>query len=446
MDILILIIIAFLSALLGWYFSKTKYSAEKGVSIEEVEKLKSQINELNIVKSIAEERVAGLQNELHTLREKYSQKERELIDVSSERARSNQEVLNFKQKLEEQKKELDELQKKFTNEFENLANRIFEEKSSKFAEQNKENLKTILNPLGEKIKEFEKKVEETYEKESRDRTSLGGEIKKLFELNQQISMEAQNLTVALKGQAKTQGNWGEIILESLLEKSGLVKDREYFIQKSFTNEIGRRLQPDVVIKFPGNRDIIVDSKVSLNAYERFSSSETKEEQEKALKEHIISIKKHIDELSEKKYEDISELKSLEFVFMFIPIEPAYYTALQSDIQIWSYAYEKRILLVSPTNLFAVLKMTEKLWQQEYQSQNAFDIAKRSGDLYDKFVAFVEDLQTIGRKINEAEKSYESAMNKLQDGKGNLISRAEKLKELGAKAKKSLPIESSADSL
>ncbi|MFH1051047.1 MAG: DNA recombination protein RmuC [bacterium] len=446
MEILIVIFVAVLAAMLGWFLAKVKFTSEKGVPKEEVEKLHQQINEINIVKSVAEEKVAGLQQDIILMNEKYSLKEKELIQVSKDYAGSHQDNVNLKQKLEEQKAEITELQVKFTNEFENLANRIFDEKSSKFTEQNKENLKTILNPLGEKIKDFEKKVEETYEKESRDRTSLGGEIKKLFEMNQLISKEAQNLSVALKGQAKTQGNWGEIILESLLEKSGLVKDREYFIQKSFTNEIGKRLQPDVVIKFPGNRDIIVDSKVSLNAYERFSSAETKEEQEKALKEHVISVKKHIDELSGKKYEDISELKSLEFVFMFIPIEPAYYSAIQGDSQLWSYAYEKRILLVSPTNLFAVLKMTEKLWQQEYQSQNAFDIAKRSGELYDKFVTFVEDLQTIGRKINEAEKSYESAMNKLQDGRGNLISRAEKLKELGAKAKKSLPIESFVDSL
>jgi len=439
MDIVVLIIVAGISSMLGWYFAKVKFIAQKGVPKEELDRLTHLFNESERVKSIAEQRVSDLKNDLDRINEKYSAREIELIQVSSDKAKFSQEIINLKQKLDEQKNELADLQKKFTIEFENLANRIFDEKSLKFTEQNKENLKTILNPLGDKIRDFEKKVEDTYVKESRDRTSLGGEIKKLFELNQQISKEAKNLTVALKGEAKTQGNWGEIILESLLEKSGLVKDREYFVQKSFTDETGKRLQPDVVIKFPGARDVIIDSKVSLNAYERFSSTESKEEHERALKEHIISVKRHIDELSNKKYEDIQDLKSLDFVFMFIPIEPAYYAAIQGDQQLWNYAYEKRILLVSPTNLFAVLKMTEKLWQQEYQSENAYDIAKRSGELYDKFVGFVEDLLAIGKKIGEAEKSYDSALNKLKEGNGNLISRAEKLKELGAKAKKTLHV-------
>jgi DNA recombination protein RmuC len=438
MEIMVIILIAILSGLIGWFVSKQKFSIVPGIPKEEFDALNQELNEIKIAKSVAEEKANNLQNEINNFYLKYSEKEKELIEISSQKARIEQEVLNLRQKLDEQKKDLVEIQNKFTLEFENLANRIFDEKSSKFTEQNKENLKTILNPLSEKIKDFEKKVEETYEKESRDRTSLGGEIKKLFELNQQISKEAQNLAVALKGQTKTQGNWGEIILESLLEKSGLVKDREYFIQKSFTNEFGKRLQPDVIIKFPGERDIIVDSKVSLNAYERFSSAETKEEQEKALREHVYSVKKHIDELSSKKYEDIKELNSLEFVFMFIPIEPAYYSAIQGEPELWNYAYQKRIMLVSPTNLFAVLKMTEKLWQQEYQSRNAYEIAKQSGELYDKFVGFVEDLLTIGKKIKDSEQSYEAAMNKLKDGNGNLIKRTERLKELGARAKKTLP--------
>ena len=440
MEIIIYILIAALAFLLGWSLAKIKYSSDKGIPKEEAERQIQLISDLKIAKSVAEERVKGIQNDLDFINEKYSLKEKELIEVSSELARAAQETRNLNQKLDEQKTEMSELQKKFTLEFENLANRIFEEKSNKFTEINKENLKILLNPLGDKIRDFEKKVEETYEKESRDRTSLGGEIKKLFELNQQISKEAQNLTTALKGESKVRGNWGEIILESILEKSGLVKDREYFIQKSFRTDDGKTVFPDVVIKFPGKRDVVIDSKVSLLAYERFSSAQTKEERDIAMKEHIGSIKKHIDDLSGKNYQDLYDLNTLDFTMLFIPVEPAYLVAIQGDQSLWNHAYERRILLISPTNLIAILKMTEKIWQQEYQSRNVIEIARQGGELYDKFVGFVEDLLTIGKKIKDIEQGYESAMNKLKEGKGSLIKRTEKLKELGAKTKKNLPYE------
>jgi len=338
----------------------------------------------------------------------------------------------------EHKKEIEDLQARFTIEFKNLANEILEEKSKKFTEQNKINLNDILKPLGEKIKDFEKKVEEVYDKESQQRYSLKEEVKRLAELNQQVSKEANNLTKALKGESKSQGTWGEIILESILEKSGLVKDREYFIQESFKNEDERRQQPDVILIYPGKRSIVIDSKVSLTAYERFVSAEDDKQKESELKEHLLSVRKHIQELSSKNYQDMYQLNSLDFVMMFLPVEPAYLLAIQTDSEIWQYAYDKRILLISPTNLIAALKLVVSLWRQEYQNKNALEIARRSGELYDKFVGLMEDLTDVGQKLKQTQKSYEASMNKLSLGKGNLVKRAQDLKELGIKTKKDLP--------
>ncbi|MCX6283590.1 MAG: DNA recombination protein RmuC, partial [Bacteroidetes bacterium] len=342
------------------------------------------------------------------------------------------------EKLVTLKKDLESLQENFRNEFKNLANDILEEKTKKFTEQNRTKLDEILKPLCEKIREFEKKVEDTYDKESKQRFSLEKEIKNLAELNQQISKEANNLTHALKGQAKTQGNWGEIILESILEKSGLVRGREYSVQASFTNAEGKRLQPDVIIAYPGDRSLVVDSKVSLLAYERYATAETKEEQDKALKEHMLSVRAHINDLGSKNYQDLYQLKSLDFVMLFMPIEPAYLIALQAEPDIWQFAYERRVLLISPTNLIAALRMISNLWRVENQNKNALEIAKQSADLLDKFVGFLEDLEDVGRKLDSTRQSFDASMNKLSTGKGNLIRRAEKIKELGAKPAKEIP--------
>jgi DNA recombination protein RmuC len=295
-----------------------------------------------------------------------------------------------------------------------------------------------LKPLGEKIKEFEKKVDDVYVKEAQQRFSLKEEVKRLAELNQQVSIEARNLTQALKGQSKTQGGWGEMILENILERSGLVKDREYIVQKSFTDKDGKRLQPDVVISYPGEKNVVIDSKVSLTAYEKFASSEIKEERDAALKEHLISVRKHIDELHSKNYQHIYELNSLDFVMMFMPVEPAFLLAIQHDPGLWNYAYDKGILLISPTNLIAALKMVASMWLQEYQSRNVMEIADQSGKLYDKFVSLVEDLIDVGKKLKTTQLSYENSMKKLSEGKGNLVSRVENIKKLGAKASKALP--------
>jgi DNA recombination protein RmuC len=345
---------------------------------------------------------------------------------------------NLLKKLEEQKASIETLQDRFRIEFKNLANEILEEKTQKFTEQNRTKLDEILKPLGEKIRDFEKKVEETYDKESKQRFSLEREIKNLTDLNQQISKEASNLTNALKGQAKTRGNWGEIILESILEKSGLTLDREFFIQQSYTNEQGKRLQPDVIVAYPGERNVVIDSKVSLVAYERYASAETKDEQDIAAREHLQSVKNHITDLSSKNYQDIYALKSLDFVMLFMPIEPAYMLAMQYDPNLWNWAYDRRILLISPTNLIAALRMIANLWRVEYQNKNAMEIARQSGDMYDKFTAFLEDLQDIGNKIDATRRSWDASMNKLSTGKGNLIRRIENIKALGAKAGKEIP--------
>ena len=366
------------------------------------------------------------------------EKEKLLFDLNGVYNAKQAEYKALEEKLLEHRKEFEDLQARFTIEFKNLANEILEEKSKKFTEQNKINLNDILKPLGEKIKDFEKKVEEAYDKESQQRYSLKEEVKRLAELNQQISKEASNLTKALKGESKSQGIWGEIILENILEKSGLVKDREYFIQESLKGENEKRQQPDVILIYPGNRSIVIDSKVSLTAYERFVSAENDKQRESALKEHLLSVRKHIQELGLKNYQDVYQLNSLDFVMMFLPVEPAYMIAIQTDSEIWQYAYDRRILLISPTNLIAALKLVVSLWRQEYQNKNALEIARKSGELYDKFVGLMEDLTDVGHKLKQTQKSFDASMNKLSWGRGSLVKRAQDLKELGIKTRKDIP--------
>ncbi len=367
-------------------------------------------------------------------------KEQEILSMTRQITEKEATLNHLKEKLNEQKSDIEKIQEKFRIEFRNLANDILEEKTKKFTEQNSTRLNEILNPLSQKIKEFEKKVEETYDKETQQRISLKEEVRKLTELNLAVSKEANNLAKALKGESKTQGNWGEVILESILERSGLVRDREYFIQMSFPGESGRRLQPDVVIAYPGKRNVIVDSKVSLTAYERYVSATEENEKEAALQEHLLSIRNHIKELNTKNYQDIHQLQSLDFVMMFLPIEPAYLLAIQKDPELWDFAYEKRILLISPTNLIASLKMVESMWRQEYQNKNVMEIARQSGALYDKFEGLISELLNLGKKLDAAQGHYQTTLNKLSEGKGSLVSRVEKIKKLGAKTKKSLPVD------
>lgn len=342
-------------------------------------------------------------------------------------------------KLQTQKREMEELYKKFTLEFENIAAKILETNSEKITNVNRKNIGDVLNPLREKIELFEKKVEDTYRQGLKDQTDLRAELKKLFDLNSRISQEASNLTKALKGDVKKQGNWGEVVLERILERSGLNEGAQgYEKQFSDISENGRRIQPDIVINLPDNKHIIVDSKVSLVAYEKAVSAETDEERLQAVKEHLMSLKTHIKGLSEKHYQTARQLNSPDFVLLFIPVESSFGLAVQEDNDLFSYAWNLKVVLVSPSTLLATLRTIASVWQQENQTHNAIEIARQGGALYDKFVGFVADLEKIGKNIVSTQLSYNDAMNKLNSGSGNLVSRAENLKKLGAKTTRELP--------
>ncbi len=346
--------------------------------------------------------------------------------------------------IELQKKEMEAIRKQFNLEFEQIASKILEEKSEKFTNLNKYNLDAILKPLGENINSFRKKVEEVYITEAKERFSLGQEVKNLRELNDRLSSEANNLTQALRGDSKMQGDWGQVILENILERSGLTEGREYFVQEYlkdpdgnyYTGENGSRMQPDVIVVYPDKRKVIIDAKVSLTAYVNYTGSSDLTDQKKFIGEHLRSVRKHIDELSRKNYQDYAD--TLDFVMMFIPNEPAYMLALRHEESLWQYAYEKKILLISPTNLIAALKLIVDLWKREYQNRNAIEIAERGASLYDKFVNFVDSLTDIEIHLDRARRSYENAYGQLKAGRGNLIGQTEKLRELGVKAKKVLP--------
>jgi DNA recombination protein RmuC len=369
------------------------------------------------------------------LTEAHAKKEELIVSITQKEGL----VTQLQDKLTENKNEIEKLQEKFTKEFENLANKILEEKSTKFTEQNKENLKQILSPLNEKIQHFEKKVEETHKESIDYHAALRQQIIGLKELNQQMSKETLNLTKALKGDSKTQGNWGELVLERVLEKSGLEKGREYEIEQSFdvNSESRQRLRPDVIIHLPDGKKMIVDSKVSLTHYEQYINAEDEDEQSLFIKQHIQSLNRHVEQLSAKRYEDIYQIESPDFVLMFIPIEPAFAIALQHDKELYNKAFDKNIVIVTPTTLLATLRTIDTLWKHEKRQQNALEIADAAGKLYDKFVGLVNDLTQIGKRMDDAKKEYSSAMNKLVEGRGNLISRVENLKKLGIKTQKSI---------
>lgn len=351
----------------------------------------------------------------------------------------------LQQSLDTQKEEIIKIQEDSKLQFENLANKILEEKTEKFTTLNQNNLKNILEPFQEKIADLKNKVNEAYEKENKERFSLAEKVKELAELNQQISEDAKKLTRALKGESKTQGNWGEMILESILEKSGLVKGREYFLEHELRDEdnkalfsefSGKKMRPDAVVKYPDERNVIIDSKVSLTAFTELVDETDADIYAIKLSQHLGSIKNHITQLSQKAYDDYG--KSLDFVMMFIPSEPAYIAAMQTDQNLWNYAYERRILLLNPSNLITSLKLIADLWKREYQNRNSVEIAERGARLYDKFVGFVDNLEKVGRNLDQAKNVYNDAYKQLHTGNDNLVIQTQKLKSLGIKNKKDLP--------
>lgn len=371
-----------------------------------------------------------LEDELNDLRQNF-------IAERSKVIKAEENLQAQREKYQAQEKYIDELQQRFKLEFENIAGKILDEKSEKFTLQNKANLDIILNPLKENIKAFEDKVERVYKAESDERNVLKGVIAQLMDQSRQIQEEAGNLTRALKGDSKKQGNWGEMILERVLERSGLIKDREYRIQTSLKGTEGSRMQPDVIIDLPDNKHLIVDAKVSLVAYERFISADTEAEKETQLKQHLFSIKNHIQGLSGKSYQELYQINSPDFVLLFIPIESSFGLAVQQDADLFNYAWDRQVVIVSPSTLLATLRTIASIWKQERQNRNVLEIARLSGNMYDKFVGFLTDMESIGRNIKQSQDAYDKAINKLSTGTGNLSNTSEKIKKLGAKATKQI---------
>lgn len=440
MEPLINILFAFFIGLLvgviaTWLILRERISSAvekaKGESQVEVARQNERLTALQEdVKRLTSEKqnLEALRDQLTAEQQRLSTKVAELaITLESERSRTV-ESLQLLKNAEEQ----------LSNRFKSLASEILEDKSRRFTEQNQTNLNQLLEPLKVKITEFQGKVQEVYVQEGKDRSALAEQVKQLMALNSQLSKDAHNLTSALKGQAKTQGNWGEFILERVLETSGLRKGHEYDVQESHTREDGSRAQPDVVVHMPEDRHLIVDAKVSLKAYEEYANAETDHQRDSAMKRHLDSVRGHIKELSVKNYQQLYGLKSLDFVLMFIPVEPAFMLAIAHDSDLWQDAWKKNVLLVSPSTLLFVLRTVAHLWRQEQQNRNAQEIANRGAELYDKLVGFVEDLDSLGTKLQQAQKAYDGAYNKLTGGRGNVIRQAEMLKELGVKPTKQLP--------
>ena len=443
--IALLVTILFVLVLL---FFKKPQSVMPLVSSEEFETLKSDNDFLKISLAKADERVSNLNTEKEHITFLLKQEQQRLIDeLQAERDRladANRELestrsfyLAEKEKLSEQKLSYEQSQAKLNKDFELIANKILEEKSTKFVEQNRTNLDMILNPLKENIKAFEDKVEKVYKAESDERNILKGVISELQIQSKMIQEDANNLTKALKGDSKKQGNWGEVILEKVLERSGLVRDQEYRIQASHVSAEGSRFQPDVVIDLPDNKHLVVDAKVSLVAYERSVSADTDEEREGYVKQHLASIKNHIQELSSKNYQDLYKINSPDFVLLFVPIESSFSIAVQKDAELFNFAWDRRVVIVSPSTLLATLRTIASMWKQERQNRNVLEIARLSGSMYDKFVGFISDMENIGKHIKNGHDAYEKALNKLSEGSGNLVNTSEKIKKLGAKTTKQI---------
>jgi len=395
-------------------------------------------SELSHKLSILEERANNLQKEKTDVNEAMNAERQKNENLTRSVSISATERKNLEERLTSQKQELEELQKKFTTEFENIATKILKENTKEFTSSNQKNMSDIMGPIKEKLMSFEKKVEETYDRELRDKISLKEEVKKLYDLNSKISDEANNLTKALKGDVKKQGNWGEVVLERILERSGLTKGQEYDREVVMQNSEGQSIRPDVIIHLPEEKHVIVDSKVSLIAYERFVNANGEADAERFQKEHIVSMKAHVKELANKHYQSSGSLNSPDFVLMFVPIESSFAMAVQYDQELFNYAWDNKIVIVSPSTLLATLRTIASIWKQEQQNRNVLEIARQGGLLYDKFAGFVDDMINLGRQMDTSKKTYATAMNKLTEGRGNLVRSAEKIRELGAKVKKKLP--------
>lgn len=445
-----------IGSIITWLFSKSKNKQTQAVFIEKIGYLQSAVSDLTSqnrqLSKEKDEYLAHFQistGKLSILEQEQGRAEQTKLAYQSslsELATVKEQLNAANEKLLTQKQDLEELGEKFRFEFKNLAQGILDEKSQKFTETNEKNIKAILDPLKTEIGQFKQKVEETYDKESKERFSLGREVQKLVESSQQVSEQANNLSTALKGNKKLQGNWGEMILETILENSGLIKGQHFKVQEFIKDaagdivkdEHGRGLQPDVTIFYPDERKVIIDSKVSLIAYEASVNAELPEESINYLTEHVKSLKAHIDGLSKKNYPKYA--KALDYVLMFVPIEPAYLEALKSDTTLWKYAYDKGIILVSPTNLFAILKIVEEMWRVDKQTQNAEAIAEQAGAIYEKFVGFLTNFKAVGDSINDAQTVYENAYKQLATGRGNFSKQVERLKEMGARTVKSIPVD------
>lgn len=450
MQIVFLVVGLIIGFVVAFLFLKSKGDSALAAATEKARLLEQNVTELkNEVRQVAdsaesrlkEERLkaeARLADERNKAELRFNEERSKTDALQPQLAIAISENENLKQKLAEQKAELEQLNQKFTREFENLANRILDEKSQKFTEQNRNNLDIILNPFKEKLREFEQKVDQAYKAESTERITLKAEIKNLIDLNKQISEEANNLATALKGDNKQQGNWGEMVLEKILERSGLIEGTEYKTQVTDTNVQGDKIKPDVVIFLPDNKHIIVDSKVSLVAYNNCVNATTDEERARYLKLHVESLRGHVKLLSDKGYQTASGLESPDFVLLFVPIESSFSLAVQGDAELFNFAWDRKIVIVSPSTLLATLRTIASIWKQERQTRNALEIADEGGKLYDKFVGFYEDLVKVGKKMDDAKGDYVEAMKKLYEGTGNLVRRAEKMKELGAKTSKQLP--------
>jgi len=364
--------------------------------------------------------------------------EKDKIELNRALSQAETNLANLSEKLEHQTKELEKLQEKFQKEFQLIADKILKENANELSQHHQKELQQLLQPLKEKIKSFEENIEKKYIDETKERTNLKAELSRLLELNNTLNLQAQNLTTALKGENKTQGNWGEMILERILESSGLQKGEEYLTQVSDTNAQHKRIQPDVIVNLPENKHLIIDSKVSLVAYENFISSTDETVRDGSMKSHLQSIRAHIKTLNEKNYQSASKLQSPDFVLLFMPIEAAFSLALQYDSELFNYAWERKVVLVSPTTLLASLRTISSVWKNERQTKNAQDIAEKAGNLYDKFVGFLKDMENIDKALKNAQHQYNEALNKLGTGRGNLVKKAEQLKELGAKTSKSIP--------